>query len=87
MAERVVRTPTAGKPKLLDQRVKALLTRRGDHTVDALRFSGQYTMIGFTLATIKSATTIATTLGSKFIRDVAPRSLEADLLRSLSGAV
>jgi hypothetical protein len=28
MAERVVKMPSLGKPKLLDQRVKALLTRR-----------------------------------------------------------
>jgi len=28
MADRLVRTPAAGKPKLLDQRVKASLTRQ-----------------------------------------------------------
>jgi len=35
---------------------------------------------------IKSTTTIATTLGSNFIRDVAPRSLEAEAYLERSDA-
>jgi len=89
MPDTVAKMPRADKPKLLDQRVKALLTRRGlpYSWCTTFAYAGQYAMIVLRWLLIKSTTTIATTLGSNFIRDVAPRSLEADLLRSLSGAV